>query len=191
MWIIYLTSRNKFRISPQILDSNAIFVAWHGELLMLPFLYCKIRKKPNIFIIASEHFDAEIIVKICALFGFQSIRGSSNKGGRRVLMQSFSKLKNGYDIALMPDGPRGPYHSVADGVVAMAQKTHIPIIVLQVKPKRFWELDSWDKFRIPKPFNVIEYYASTPFVLDSALEFEVARKMIYKNMIDTNFKNEE
>lgn len=182
MWIIYIFSRNKFYIDKNITDNNAIFVAWHGELLMLPFLYCKIRKKPNIFIIASEHFDAELIVRICELFGFQSIRGSSSKGGRRVLIQSFAKLKGGFDIALMPDGPRGPYHTIADGVVAMAQKTNIPIIVLQVKPKRFWELNSWDKFRIPKPFSVIKYYASSPFMIDAKLDFEVARMLIFKKM---------
>lgn len=82
----------------------------------------------------------------------------------------------------MPDGPRGPYHTIADGVVAMAQKTNIPIIVLQVKPKRFWELNSWDKFRIPKPFSVIKYYASSPFMIDAKLDFEVARMLIFKKM---------
>lgn len=184
MWIIYLTSRNKFCISSQISDSNAIFVAWHGELLMLPFLYCKIRKKPNIFIIASEHFDAELIVKICECFGFESIRGSSTKGGRRVIIQSMSKLKDGKDIAIMPDGPRGPYHSVADGAGAIAQKTKLPIVVLQVRPNRFWELNSWDKFRIPKPFCTIDYYASEPFFIDSALSNDEAKDLIYTKMTE-------
>lgn len=184
IWLIYIFSRNKFHIDKNISKENAIFAAWHGELLMLPFLYCKIRKKPHIFIIASEHFDAELIVRICALFGFQSIRGSSSKGGRRVLIQSFSKLKDGYDLAIMPDGPRGPYHSVASGIVAMAQKTKSPIVVLQVKPKRFWELNSWDKFRIPKPFSTIEYYALSPFRVDSTLDFEEARNLIFTKMTD-------
>lgn len=184
MWLIYLTSRNNFRISHQIADSNAIFVAWHGELLMLPFLYCKIRKKPNIFIIASEHFDAELIVRICALFGMQSIRGSSTKGGRRVIIQSINRIKEGKDIAIMPDGPRGPYHSVADGAGAIAQKTAIPLVVLQVHPTRFWELNSWDKFRIPKPFCKIDYRASEPFFIAPTLSNDEAKEIIYKKMTE-------
>ena len=184
MWLIYLTSRNRFRISSQIADSNAIFVAWHGELLMLPFLYCKIRKKPNIFIIASEHFDAELIVRICECFGFESIRGSSTKGGRRVIIQSINRLKEGKDIAIMPDGPRGPYHSIADGAGAIAQKTALPLVVLQVRPTRFWELDSWDKFRIPKPFCAIDYRASEPFFIAPTLSNDEAKDLIYKKMTE-------
>lgn len=184
MWLIYLTSRNNFRISPQIADSNAIFVAWHGELLMLPFLYCKIRKKPNIFIIASEHFDAELIVRICELFGMQSIRGSSTKGGRRVIIQSINRLKEGKDIAIMPDGPRGPYHSIADGAGAIAQKTALPLVVLQVRPTRFWELSSWDKFRIPKPFCRIDYRASEPFFIAPTLSNDETKEIIYKKMTE-------
>lgn len=184
MWLIYLTSRNRFCISPQIAHSNAIFIAWHGELLMLPFLYRKIRKKPNIFIIASEHFDAELIVQICALFGMQSIRGSSTKGGRRVIIQSIKCLKDGKDIAIMPDGPRGPYHNIADGAGAIAQKTELPLVVLQVRPTRFWELNSWDKFRIPKPFCAIDYRVSEPFFIDSAMSNKEAKDIIYQKMTE-------
>ncbi len=149
---------------------------------MLPFLYRKIRKKPHIFIIASEHFDAELIVRICELFGFQSIRGSTSKGGRRVLLQSFKLLKNGYDIAIMPDGPRGPRHSIADGVGAMAQKTGSDIVVLQTQPSRFWELNTWDRFMIPKPFCTIQYRAKKPFKLESNLTNEQAKAIIAENM---------
>lgn len=183
MWIIYIFSRNKFHIDSQISNSNAIFIAWHGELLMLPFLYRKIRQKPNIFIIASEHFDAELIVRICALFGMQNIRGSSTKGGRRVLIQSMQRLKEGKDIAIMPDGPRGPYHSIADGAGAIAQKTGLPLVVLQVRPNRFWELKTWDKFRIPKPFCEIRYRASAPFRIDSALSSDEAKAIISEAMM--------
>lgn len=149
---------------------------------MLPFLYRKIRKKVNISIIASEHFDAELIVKICACFGMQSIRGSSTKGGVRVIIQSINCLKSGKDIAIMPDGPRGPYHSIADGAPAIARKTGLPLVVLQVHPKRFWELNSWDRFRIPKPFGVVEYRALQPFYIDCAMSVDSARELIYQKM---------
>lgn len=149
---------------------------------MLPFLYRKIRKKANISIIASEHFDAELIVKICELFGMQSIRGSSTKGGVRVIIQSINCLKEGKDIAIMPDGPRGPYHSIADGAPAIARKTGRAVVVLQVHPRRFWELKSWDKFRIPKPFGVVDYRALQPFYVDSAISLDSARELIYQKM---------
>lgn len=182
MWVLYIVCRNRFFIDKSIYNQNVILVFWHGEFLMLPFLYKKIRKKPKVFIIASEHFDGEIVARVFEYFGFNLLRGSSSKGGRRVLMQALSKLKDGNDAALTPDGPRGPYHSIADGVVAMAQKTGLNVVVLQTKPSSFWQLNTWDRFRIPKPFCTINYYALPPFKIDSTLDMTEAKKLVLKQM---------
>ena len=95
MWILYFTCRNRFYINEDVKRENALFTFWHGELLMMPFLYRKIRDKPNVFVISSEHFDGELMVKIYSYFGLSTIRGSSSKGGIRVLLQGNNKLKNG------------------------------------------------------------------------------------------------
>lgn len=182
MWILYLICRNRFFIDKNITDKNLIFVFWHGEFLMLPFLYKKIRKKPKVFIVASEHFDGEIAARVYECFGFNMIRGSSSSGGMRVLVQAISRLKDGNDAALTPDGPRGPYHSVADGVVAMAQKTSLNVVALHTRPSRFWQLNTWDKFKIPKPFCTIRYYALQPFRIDSALSIDEAKELVLKEM---------
>ncbi|WP_258864896.1 lysophospholipid acyltransferase family protein [Helicobacter sp. MIT 14-3879] len=187
MWLLYFSSRNRFYINDNVYNNNAIFVFWHGEFLMLPFLYRKIRKNPKIFVISSEHFDGELMVKLYSYFGFKSIRGSSSKGGRRVLIQAFSKLKEGFDTAITPDGPKGPYHSIADGVVAMAQKTGVNVVVLQTISSKFWQLKTWDKFIIPKPFASIKYYALEPFKLDSNLTYKEAKELVYKKMTQPCF----
>ncbi len=187
MWIIYLSCRKKFHIAEELKDTNCIAMFWHGEFLMLPFAYLQLRKKPKIFVVTSKHFHGELIARICACFGFKTIRGSTNyngvdRGGIKVLLQSFKSLKEGWDMGITPDGPRGPYHSIADGVVAMGQKTQVPLSAFCVRCEKFWELGTWDRFQIPKPFSKIEFFLTKPFLLDHSLSILEAKTKIYKKM---------
>lgn len=182
LWLLYFSCKNRFFIHEDIKKTNAILAFWHGEFLMLPFLYRKMRDKPKIFVISSEHFDGELMVKLYGYFGFKTIRGSSSKGGRRVLIQAFEKLREGFDTAITPDGPKGPRHSVADGVVAMAQKTGAPIIPVKTAPSRFWEMKSWDRFQIPKPFCVISYFSMPCFYIDKNIPLDAAKALVSEKM---------
>lgn len=129
----------------------------------------------------SDHKDGEIIARVISFFSIDAIRGSSSKGAVKALAQSFRELKSGIDVIITPDGPRGPYHSVADGAVVIAQKQNAPIQILNYEASKFWQLKSWDKMIIPKPFSKISYTLSPPFsVTDMALE--AARGLIKKEM---------
>lgn len=188
LWLLYLSTRHRFHINEYAKAHNFIGAFWHGEFLMLPFLYRHFRKQVSkkrdkgFYIISSEHFDAEVMVSIYTLFGLKTLRGSSKKNGLKVLVESFKMLKNGYDIGISPDGPKGPYHSIADGIVAMSQKTGVPIIPIRVVFSRYWELKSWDKFRIPKPFAKIDYYMLEGFYLTPDLELESAKAIVLKHL---------
>lgn len=179
--LLALTNRNVFHIPNNLPKENFIIAFWHGELLMQPLLYRKI-KKPKIVVMISEHFDGELIAKTIGYFGFDTVRGSSSKGAAKLLIQSLRKLKEGYEVAITPDGPRGPRHSVADGIIALAQKSGKPIVIFRTRPSRCWQLKSWDKFEIPKPFGKIEYFALPPLDI-SGLEFEEARALIKDRML--------
>jgi lysophospholipid acyltransferase (LPLAT)-like uncharacterized protein len=130
----------------------------------------------------SQSKDGEIISKIYSLFGVESIRGSSSKGGTKALISTIKEIKFGNDVALTPDGPRGPRFSVADGVIAIAQKSSAKIVVLNSKPTKYWQFKSWDKFILPKPFGKIDFYMSEPFDI-SNLGFEEARDFIKNKML--------
>jgi lysophospholipid acyltransferase (LPLAT)-like uncharacterized protein len=93
-------------------------------------------------------------------FKFETIRGSSSRGGAKALIESIKSLKNGYDLGITPDGPKGPRHEVQDGIIIMAQKANVKILMVEIKPSKFWRLNSWDKFVIPKPFGIINFYIS-------------------------------
>jgi lysophospholipid acyltransferase (LPLAT)-like uncharacterized protein len=151
---------------------------------MQPFLYKKLRDKRDIYAIISEHSDGEIIARLIEFFGFKSIRGSSKRGGVKALFGAMKKLKEANDIAITPDGPRGPRFSIANGVVAIAKKSNTKIIIFNYKVDKYWQLKSWDKFIIPKPFSSIEFFASEPFLIEDLGEEEA--KIHIKNKLLEN-----
>ncbi len=160
MRFIYFTSKKEFYVPESIGDEPTIFACWHGELLMLPYLYFHFRKTPHANVLISPHFDGKLIAKTIKYFGLGTIAGSSNRNAARVLIQAMKSLKEGYDIGITPDGPKGPRGEVADGIMVMAQKTKARVVLIRIKPTKFWQLSSWDKFIIPKPFGTLRYYAS-------------------------------
>ncbi len=178
---LYFTNKKKFHAPQTIGDEQVIVAFWHGELLMAPYAYLRYRK-PKIKVLISDHFDGALIANTMKYFGFETIRGSSNKNAARTLIQSIKELKNGYDLGITPDGPKGPRHEVADGIIVMAQKTKAKIMIVEIKPSSFWQLSSWDKFVIPKPFGTIDFYISDLIDI-SNLEFEQARDMIKEGLL--------
>ena len=175
--IIYHTSKKRFHLPQRIPDDPVIFAFWHGDLLLMPYLYYHFRAIPNANVLISDHFDGRIIAQVMRYFRLGTIHGSSNRKAAKVLITAMRTLKAGTDIGITPDGPRGPRYEVADGIVAMAQKTGAKVIVFNCVPKRCWRLRSWDRFVIPKPFGALDFYASEPIELDG-LEHERAKAAV-------------
>ncbi|RDU73658.1 DUF374 domain-containing protein [Helicobacter aurati] len=182
--ILYFTCTNRFHISNYAKEQNFIACLWHGNFLMMPYLYAKVRKKPNMSFITSAHNDGIIIEKYFHSFGLQAIRGSTgiDKGGTKALITAIRALKNGQDVAVTPDGPRGPYKSIANGILLMGIKSGIGICPCKISPKRYWELNTWDKFCIPKPFTSIDYYIGEPLFLSPTINLEEARNKLRESM---------
>jgi len=179
---LYLTNKKVFHAPATITDESVIFACWHGELLMLPYLYKYYRKTPHAKVLISSHFDGELISKTIKYFGLGTLAGSSNRNAARVLIQAIKSIKDGYDIGITPDGPKGPRHEVADGIIVMAQKTKAKIVLVEIKPTKYWQLNSWDKFIIPKPFGTLHFWATSELDI-SKMKFEDARELIKKGLL--------
>jgi len=179
--IIFFLVKKRFHLPSSIPNEPVMVAFWHGKLLLAPFIYQKLRKRVKIGVIISDHFDGEIIAKTMGFFGFETIRGSSSKGGIKALKESFRRIGEGYDIAITPDGPRGPFQSLADGIVSISQKKELEIVAFNYKASSYWELKSWDKFMIPKPFSTVDFYASEPFSIEG-LEMDEAKQMIKEKL---------
>lgn len=175
--VIYHTSRKRFHLPQTIPEEPVVFAFWHGDLLLMPYVYYRFRDTPHANVLISDHFDGQIIASIMRFFRLGTLHGSSNRNAAKVLIAAMRSLKEGYDIGITPDGPRGPRHEVADGTIIMAQKTGAKVIAFGCAPSRCWRLGSWDRFVIPKPFGRLEFYASEPIDLNG-VAFETARNTV-------------
>jgi lysophospholipid acyltransferase (LPLAT)-like uncharacterized protein len=115
---------------------NFIFCFWHGRLLLMP--YAQGMRKGKVLI--SRHRDGEFIARVVSYFGLGSIRGSHRKASISSLREIISNLKDGFDVAITPDGPKGPRYTVKPGIVELAKLTGkkiIPITYGACKKKLF------------------------------------------------------
>jgi len=183
MRIIWYTSSKKFHFITPIGDEQHVCVTWHSELLMSPQAYRKIHKKHPASAIVSSHFDGSLIANTLSLLSIRPLRGSSRKGASKVLLEAFRSIKKGEEVLITPDGPKGPRHSMSDGAVGIALKSKLPIFVMNFKAENFWQLKSWDKFVIPKPFSKIDFYIQSVSLegmeLDEAREYLLAKMLKY------------
>lgn len=178
--------RFEFRVSSEVLDKiakNQVFIVafWHGELLLQSLICNKFLNHQKVSVLISQHFDGELIARVIRYFGIDSLRGSSSKGGVKALLEAMKKIKQNEYIIITPDGPSGPYHSVADGIVLLAQKSKVPIVISRVLCQNFWEFKSWDRFRIPKPFSKVICVIKEPLSIES-LALEEAKNLIQFKM---------
>ncbi|MGK0256108.1 MAG: lysophospholipid acyltransferase (LPLAT)-like uncharacterized protein [Arcobacteraceae bacterium] len=185
---IYLTNKKVYHIDSNInKDETFIVSVWHGDLLMQSYNYQNFKPKGLIKAIISEHRDGEAIRKTVEFLGVGSLSGSSTRGGAKALIGAIKSIKSGIDIAITPDGPKGPIYSIADGIVIISQKTKAKILPFSCIPSKYWKLSSWDKFIIAKPFATLNFYIGEPIdILD--MEIEDAKKLIFTKMNENQLK---
>src|SRR3954471_4578152 len=139
-----------------------IFSLWHGHLLPLLWHH----RDQGVAVLISEHKDGELVARAALSLGFGLIRGSTTKGAGRALISMVRTLQSGKEVAITPDGPRGPARKFAPGALVAAQRSGAMILPVAMAADRAWRLRSWDGFVIPKPFaRVIVAYSDPEKVL--------------------------
>lgn len=123
---------------------------WHGHMLV-PMIALRNRR---LRVLVSRSRDGERVARVAAHFGIGAVRGSSSRGGAMAMKELLELAgKATTHLAVTPDGPRGPCHQVAPGIIYLAQKTGCPIWPVVVGIDRYWVLPSkWDEFLLPRPF---------------------------------------
>ena len=137
-----------------------IFVLWHEHLL--PLVLVHQRRGTSTVALVSEHSDGEYIARMIERFGVGTVRGSSTRGGIQGLKGLIRAAREGHDLALTPDGPRGPARSFKPGALLAAQLTGLPIVPLAAGASAAWRVGSWDRFMVPRPVSVVRVAYGEP-----------------------------
>jgi lysophospholipid acyltransferase (LPLAT)-like uncharacterized protein len=136
-----------------------IFCFWHNRLALSVELYSRLRRERSAAGVAglvSASKDGALLAAIIERFGVVASRGSSSRRGAQALRELTTWSERRYDLAITPDGPRGPRYNLADGAAGLAQLTGLPILPFSYYLQWKLQLKSWDAFQIPLPFSICE-----------------------------------
>jgi hypothetical protein len=136
-------------------------------------------------ILISRHRDGELITRTVRHFGLETVRGSSTRGGIAGIKGLARALQEGYDVAIAPDGPRGPRFKVQPGIIQLARISGRPILpfTFSAFPRKVFK--TWDHFVIPFPFSRGVFVFGEPIWVDrdaSAEEIETKTLLLEKRL---------
>jgi lysophospholipid acyltransferase (LPLAT)-like uncharacterized protein len=139
-----------------------VFVTWHSRLLPVIHQLIPRRGPEGVALLISRHRDGGYLADLCETWGFQTVRGSTQRGGVPGLLGLIRHLKSGVEVGTTPDGPRGPAEQVKAGIVVAAQHAGARVIAIGARAHRAWWIESWDRLCVPKPFATVQVFYSEP-----------------------------
>ena len=159
-----------------------IYGNWHDRIFLATYFF----RHRGIVVMSSQSYDSEYVARFIQRFGYGIVKGSSTRGGVGGLVGMIRIMRDGLPTGFTLDGPKGPRYVVKPGICLLAKKTNNPILPFIVESKKFWQIGSWDKLHIPKPFSRAKVFVSTPiYVSPDANEKELENKRLeLQNSLD-------
>lgn len=152
-----------------------IYVFWHNRIFAGTYFF----RNRQIIVITSQSFDGEYIARFIQRFGYGAVRGSSTRGGVTALVELIRAMREKLPAAFSIDGPKGPKYVAKPGACVLAKKTQNPMMPFVVETEKYWEVKSWDRLQIPKPFSRVRVQIGEPiYVSASANETELEDKRL-------------
>lgn len=145
-----IESRNAEALADARRDPGQYILAfWHSRFPLMPFAY----PGRKLVVLSSRHRDSQALARVLHRFGLESAWGSSTRGGAAGLHAVVKRTREGYDVGVTPDGPRGPRRRVQPGVVAIARLTGLPVVPVTFSASPARRLRSWDRTLLPRFFS--------------------------------------
>lgn len=177
LWILLKTCRYKVTGEDNLRMSqkrgSSIIMLWHNRLPLIGTSLLKVAPDMSYCAFISNSRDGDIIAAYTTSYKIGSAIRVAHNSREKALKALISRLKIKRDIAIItPDGPRGPAFEVKPGIAIAAKETNASIIPFSWSSNRYWELNSWDKMRIPMPFSTIEAHFNPPIILEKNTPIE-------------------
>lgn len=165
----------KVRLTPathEIVLSNPrahLLLLWHNRLALALIAFARVKNKLPLTGLVSASRDGAALALIMRSFAIQTARGSSSRRASEATRELLAALKDGRNIVITPDGPRGPIYSMKEGTATIAANHASGTLILGLSVSASWHFNSWDRFIMPKPFSTITVdivKAATPITKD-------------------------
>jgi len=158
-----------------------VWVLWHSGLLAAPLVLKRFIGPFPASTLTSASRDGAVIASFLICFGVKSVRGSSSRRAVAALIALKRALKQGDQVFVTPDGPRGPRYNMEAGVVKLAQSACCPLYPVRFSYSSSWRMKTWDRLHIPKPFSTVTIHVGEAHCIPAKLDendFESCRKNV-------------
>ncbi len=139
-------------------DEPVAFTLWHNRLFITAEIFRRYRQGRPIYGLVSPSKDGAWLEAFFSLIGIRAVRGSSHKLGREAVTALVEVMRAGHDIGITPDGPRGPIYEFKAGGLIVTRRVQAPLLLMGCAYESSWQLRSWDRFHLPRPFSRVHVY---------------------------------
>jgi lysophospholipid acyltransferase (LPLAT)-like uncharacterized protein len=181
-WTLRMKVDDRGRLLDPAFKQRTIWAFWHNRMFVVPLLWKWHAPHRTGTALASASKDGAIIASVMKHFGLMCVRGSSSRRGAAALLELKRALDAGEDVAIVPDGPRGPRYTVGQGLVFLAQQTGAAILPIHIEYSRALRLKSWDRFMIPLPFSEVRVICDELIYVAPEADAEAERARIEQLM---------
>ena len=166
-------------------DEPVAMVLWHNRLFLSAEIVRRFRGGRPAYALVSASQDGAWLTAFFSLAGLRTVRGSSSRLGREAANALVETLRQGHDIGVTPDGPRGPCYEVKPGAVIVARRTRAPMLLIGGEFASAWRLRSWDRFYLPKPFSKVRMRCEV-MTADQLADREAGMIMLRQRLLALN-----
>jgi len=164
---------------------KCMLMLWHNRLIITPFLLSHYTPQFLYTALVSGHRDGEVLSSVINSYRNGRTIRALPKDRYRALQEIIRHVEEGQHIVIItPDGPRGPKYEVKQGIAVAALQTRAFVVPLNWEAKNYWQIKTWDRQRLPKPFTTIKVSFGNPLRFDQvSLPSLDEAKQILKNAL--------
>lgn len=167
-------------------DVPVAFVLWHNRLFLASEIHRRFRPHRPLYALISASKDGALLTAFFGMVGgLRAVRGSSSNFGREAASALVEVQREGHDIGITPDGPRGPCYDMKAGAVIVPRRTGAPLLLVGGDFESAWQLKSWDRFYLPKPFSRVRLRCEL-IENDQLADRETATALLRARLVEIN-----
>ncbi|NLE38735.1 MAG: lysophospholipid acyltransferase family protein [Pirellulaceae bacterium] len=163
-----------------------IYCVWHDSMVIPTFA----GKADSAAALTSRHADGFFVAEVLRKVGMTTIRGSTNHIGPGAMRELMRATEN-KDLAITPDGPRGPRRQVTTGIAFLASRTGRAVVPTACSCVRCWKIrGSWTDLVIPKPFTKVFLMGGEPIHVPPDLDSSQLQEYVDRIQLEMDRLNE-